>query len=107
MAYCTSHESIYSLERPMQPMETTDHCSCKSGYPDLLDSYLSVISSGWVSVSHHSSLSQVTQHHDAFALELPDHSPEISDSVWQRSLGSDVCITLLVTLQDKCSDWLK
>ena len=57
-----------------------------------------------MSVSHHSSLSQVAQHDDAFALEFPNHSPEVADSIWQRSLGSDVRITLLVTLQEKCVD---
>ena len=41
---------------------------------------------------------EITQHDNAFALELPNHPPEVSNSVLEWSLGSYVGIALLVAL---------
>ena len=38
------------------------------------------------------------QHHDGFALELPDHPPEVDHCLLQWGLGGDVGVTLLIAL---------
>lgn len=47
-------------------------------------------------------LMRLAQGHHGLALELPHHTPQVMHSVVQRSLCSNVGITLLVALMEGC-----
>lgn len=48
------------------------------------------------------SLLESTQHHHCLTLELPQHTPEVSHCVLERTLCRYVSITLLIALGGKC-----
>ena len=52
-------------------------------------------------VSHLPILSERSQHHHSCTLPIIDDLPEVPDSGRQRVLGNDVCLSVLVALQEE------